>query len=169
MYTFPLISQTEFYQGDIIGSYPFMNLTKLKPLTVSESEIVEGEGAPNAATQKVSVAVDPRNVMVISQTCDAQRRENLIICPIYTMAEYIAASSPNGDKLRTLRDGKIYYWLYLPAYQSILEESFVDLQQLIYVPRPQLEAYRSARILSLNDLGRHRLGWSMAAFLGRPL
>jgi hypothetical protein len=169
MYEYPLISQQEFYQGDIIGDYPFLNLGQAKPLVISGEGFTDGGGEVDATTGKVSVGVDTRRVMIISQTCDAQRRENVIISPIYTLNEYIAASSPNADKLRTLRAGKIYYWFYLPAYQDIIEESFVDLQQVTYVPRAYVERYIEGRILSLSDLGRHRLSWSVAGFLGRPI
>ena len=164
MYTSPLVSQSEFYQGDIIEDYPFLNLGQVQPLTVSDSGIAESEGEVDAETAKVSVRIDGRRVMIISQTCDAQRRENLLISPIYGINEY----SMNADTLRNLRSGKVYYWLYLPAYQSIIEESFVDLQQLMYVPRSKIEEYKTSRILSLSDLGRHHLAWSITNFIGRP-
>jgi len=169
MYIVPSASSQTPYQGDIINDFPFFNIASVKSLSIKDRNIAHIEDGINTATRNVLIEANLRKIMLISQTCDAQRRENVIICPVYTVAEYMTSNNPNKDKLDALRNGKNYYWFYLPAYETVFVESFVDFQQFTYLPKELYEQFQASRLLQLDDLGRHRLAWSISTYFGRPL
>lgn len=170
MYVLPSSNegQSDYFQGDIVEDFPLLNLGTAQDLTVSNSYTINST-YPDRNSTHAAVQIVKRKVMIISQTCDAQRRDNIIVCPIIDLAEYISSNSPNADKLRSIRSGKIYYWFYLGALEEKIDECFVDLQQFIHMPRADFERLaESHRILSLSDFGRHKLAWSLSSFFGRP-
>jgi hypothetical protein len=147
------IDRTIIYQGDLIKEFPF-------PVIYESSLPVVGN-----KQDKTEVALRLNMVMVLSQTCDAQRRENIIICPVFPVQEI----STKQSEIESVRKRKIQYWFYLPQFGSIIREAIADFQTIHYIPRKTLEGYKSNKILSLSDWGRHHLGWALSSYFGRPI
>lgn len=167
MYVIPTLPITLLQQGDVI-EYKFPNIRSAKLLSSVQDgqyEIATTESSANFKLEELEV----RNVMLVSQTCDISRRENILVCPIYKLSEFTEQSAINADTLRNLKNNKLYYWFYLPQLPGYIDESFVDLQQITPVERTSIEARMQNVIVSLNDLGRHQVGWSLASFFGRPV
>lgn len=162
------IDRTAFYQGDIISDFPFYifeNVLALRRTDAGHYEV--GEHATTETEMVFGVGAKVQNVMILSQTCDAQRRSNVILCPVYQLNEFTIDNTINVDRLRAIRERRINYWFYLPAFDT-LQESIADLQAMIYVPRETIERFLPSKTLALSDLGRHHLSWSLATFFGRP-
>jgi hypothetical protein len=163
------VDPNTLFQGDIITDFPFFLLEKglsMKKTSTgySKSDNVEVDGSGNSL---FAVESKKQTVMILSQTCDLQRRSNAIICPVYDLQTFVSDQTLNTGRLQSIRDRKIYYWFYLPQFQS-LSESIADLQTMIYVPRTEIQKYLPKRTTTLSDLGRHHLGWSLANYFGRP-
>jgi hypothetical protein len=156
------------YQGDIIADFPFFIFQSGLPIQRTEAGLFElREGNQEGDRELFAVEAHKQKVMILSQTCDAQRRTNVIICPVYDLGEFVTDNTINADRLRSIRKRGVNYWFYLPAYAT-LTESIADMQTMIYVPRTEIEEYLPKRVVSLNDLGRHHLAWSLATYFGRP-
>jgi hypothetical protein len=156
------------YQGDIISDFHFHILENGVAVKKDETGGVHmATDADNNDAALLMIETKKTPVMILSQSCDIQRRNNVIICPVYNLATFVSDNTINSDTLRSIRGRKIYYWFYLPAFGSI-QESIADLQTMVYIPRSIVEKYLPKRIASLNDLGRHHLGWTLANYFGRP-
>jgi hypothetical protein len=131
------ISVDLLFQGDVFPSYPFLSDDT------------------------------SRSIILISQTCDAQRRENILVAPIFTFSE-MEGRGVKPDTLKDVRLRRINYWFYLPPLDGVLEESLVDLQQIKFSSRIDIDNRKSTKIITLNDWGRHHLAWSISNFFGRP-
>lgn len=161
------IDRATLYQGDIISNFPFYLLDSGQPIKKNKAgrfELGEDDKKDRAL---FAVEARKQNVMILSQTCDLQRRKNVMICPIYNLKEYIKDNAINKDTASSIRERKIYYMFYLPQYKEF-PESLADLQTIIYVPRTKVEECAQQTIVRLSDLGRHHLSWSLTAFFGRP-
>lgn len=157
------------YQGDIIDGLPFYILGDVKSVIqndqgyyIEQASII----ANNDVTLHI-VEAKKRRVMVLSQTCDAQRRENIIICPVYTLSELVETGAIGKGKLESVRGRKVNYWFYLPP-EGDFPESIADFQTMLFVPRLSMDSFIDKKIISLNDFGRHHLAWGLAGYFGRP-
>jgi hypothetical protein len=149
------LNQEVFYQGDLIKSFPFLILDKeIKPSDLGE----DGEG-------KIEIKAKLGLVMVLSQTCDVQRRENIIVCPVYRLQDF----SFKKDEVESIKKRKTGYWFYLPKLDGIIEESIADFQTIYYVSRGTLDVYKQNKISTLTDWGRHHLGYALSNYFGRPI
>lgn len=165
--TIPKDSST-LYQGDIIIDFPFYifeNGQLIRKNNAGHFELV----VDNQDTDRALFAIEAKKqtVIILSQSCDVQRRNNVIICPVYDLKSFLNDNTINADRAKSIRARKIYYWFYLPEYNS-LPESIADLQTMIYVPRSEIEKYLPKRTTTLSDIGRHHLSWSLATYFGRP-
>ena len=116
------------------------------------------------------------NAIIITQSCDIQRREFISVCPVYEVSNIIEKLSKDGSSqnkidsfLGTLRKQEINYYFYLPAYKTDsvnIEESYVDLQLVNNLPSGNISLYR--RYISLTDQGRHWLGYKLSTLFSRP-
>lgn len=130
------------YQGDLVKNFPFLFVDAV-------------EGRKEAA----------ETVILLSQSCDLQRRERVIIAPVFSFERMNLAEG----KKSSIRGRQYNYWFYLPKFGDVLEESIVDFQMLTHVPRASVENYKHERILSFSDWGRHHLAWSLSDYFGRPV
>lgn len=169
MYADPAsVANTTFYQGDIVTDFPFYLFDGGQPITKNEAGHFEIDNSVRDDNRSLfAVEAKKQTVMLLSQTCDIQRRSNVIVCPVYNLQEFLTDNIINADRAKSLRDRQIYYWFYLPAYNQ-LPEALADLQTMMYVPKATIETYLPKRIVTLNDLGRHHLAWSLATYFGRP-
>lgn len=164
-----LVDSGTLYQGDILVDFPFPILEGSKQ--IKKNEDTGHFELDNSLPQndKLAFATESKiqTVMILSQTCDLQRRTNVIVCPVYGLDDFITDNTIKADAARLIRTRRINYWFYLPTYLT-LQESIADLQTMIYVPRTVIESYLPKRKTSLSDLGRHHLSWSLASYFGRP-
>lgn len=162
-----------FYQGDIIDNFPFFavpdNFSILSSLSSKTFELTLERIEESSGEKIIALPVKFRKVLLLSQTCDIQQRQNVIISPVYSIAEALAVGVLTPGKAESLKGRKIKYWFFLPALPGQLEDSFVDLQTMHYVPKKIVELYKKNKSLSLNDWGRHHLGWCLSDFFGRPI
>lgn len=161
------------YQGDVLKNFPFFifqnDLRGLKQsdkkgvFELKEQETFENGEAVLAISSKLNY------IIILSQTCDLQERENVIIAPVYSIKEYEDNGTLKGGKAGLIKKRKINYWFYLPEIEGVFEGSFADFQTMYYVPRKILENYKKNKILTLSDWGRHHLGWALSNYFGRPI
>jgi hypothetical protein len=142
------------FQGDLLEGFPFLIID-----TIPSSAFQSGSEA------KIELRAKLNTVMVLSQTCDIQRRKNVLVCPVSRVVD----NEFNNDDLAKLKKRKQYYWFYLPELPDVISESFADFQTIYYVPRSLVEEAKARKIVSLSDWGRHHLGWALSAYLGRPI
>ncbi len=168
MYADPdFVDKTTLFQGDIIDDFPFYNFENSYPIKKDAGGRFELDGDDNSDRSVLAVETKKQKVIILSQTCDIQRRSNVIVCPVYELKEVVDGGAINLKRVEALKSRRIYYWFYLPEFQ-VLQESFADLQTMVYVPRDIIEKYVTKRAVSLSDLGRHHLAWSLATYFGRP-
>lgn len=149
------LNQDIFYQGDLVKDFPFFIFDK-------DTSLAGFEKNPEA---KLEVKAKLSLVMVLSQTCDVQRRKNAIVCPVYKIQNF----SFSKDDSEKIKKRKTSYWFYLPKLDGIIEESIADFQTIYYVPRELLESHKRNKIITLSDWGRHHLGWALGGYFGRPI
>jgi|GEM_PF-2488333 len=162
------VDTTTLFQGDVIKDFPFYILEKSQPIRRNEAGLFEQDGDLESEHSLHAVESNKQSVMILSQSCDLQRRKNIVVCPVYGLDQFIIDNTINADSARSIRDRKNNYLFYLPAFAD-LPESIADLQTMLYVPRAFLINYLPQRMTSLSDLGRHHLGWTLASFFGRPV
>jgi len=149
------LNQDVFYQGDLVKDFPFFIFDK-------ETELANFKDNSEA---KLGVKAKLNLIMVLSQTCDVQRRKNAIVCPVYKMGDF----SFSKNESESIKKRKTGYWFYLPKLDGIIEESIADFQTIYYVPRELLEKYKNNKVITLSDWGRHHLGWALGGYFGRPV
>jgi len=163
------IDQGILYQGDIIADFPFFIFQDSYPVQKNHDGFFEKTDNITKNEENLFVTVAKKqNVMILSQTCDVQRRENVIICPVYELANLIADKAITVGQAESIRSRKIYYNFYLPEL-GIFSESIADFQTMIYVPREQITKYIKNRVISIDHLGRHHLAWALTNYFGRPI
>jgi hypothetical protein len=168
MYATNPVDAATLFQGDIIAGFPFLTFDKAQSVKKNEAGVFEpDESARDEDRALLAVETKKQRVMILSQSCDVQRRKNVIVCPVYELTTFLSDNTINADRARAIRERRLYYWFYLPAF-GVLPESIADLQTMMYVPRADIEVKLPSREISLSDLGRHHLAWSLATFFGRP-
>ena len=115
-----------FSQGDIISGIPFI--------------YYERDG-----NQSVGVY----NAMVLSNTCDIQRNENILVAPIFPVSEYI------HKDITSLKKNYIYEFMYFD--DIIIGESYINFGIINSINRVMIEEgiklNKFNRIRSLTDIG----------------
>ena len=134
-----------FFQGDILQATPFFVI-------------------PKGFSRSRQPTIQNLNVMILTQTCDIEHRDFLIVGRIVEFQE-LEQTGVNQDFLRGMRERRIKYWFYLPTDRSF-PESYVDFTQIIYTPKNILK--KQNKIKSLSDLGRHWLAYQLSDYFGRP-
>jgi len=169
MYANPeTIDQETLYQGDIIADFPFFIFQDSHSVKKNQNGFFEqADNAEDGEENLFVVAAKKQSIMILSQTCDIQRRENIIICPVFKLADLISSKAINSEQAKSLRARKIYYNFYLPEFGDF-PETIADLQTMIYVSREKLSTQIKKRIISLDHLGRHHLAWALTNYFGRP-
>jgi hypothetical protein len=163
------------YQGDVVKDFPFFifedNLKILKNLKKPNvyDTAKTNEGTFDKGEELVMIKAKLNNIIILSQTCDIQERENIIIAPVYSIKSLEGSGVLTGGRLGLIRKRKINYWFYLPKLEKAIEDSLTDFQTIYYIPRTFLEKYKNNKILTMSDWGRHHLGWALSNYFGRPI
>jgi ABC-type glutathione transport system ATPase component len=162
------------YQGDVIDNFPLLVIKhELSFLRQSGSDfnvMPAGEIAFSGSPEEfVAAKARKSRVMLLSQTCDLQQREFVMVAPIYSMADLESKGALKDGMDGLIRKRRVNYWFYLPALAGVMEESLVDFQHMHYISRSFAEDFKTTKLLSLSDWGNHHLGWALGAFFGRPV
>lgn len=148
--------RNDWHQGDIIDRFPF---------TVSDLN-------PQNASRSVRLSDFP--AIIITQTCDLQRRNFTQVCPIFDFAFLKAQLIAEGKTeqgaegaIDSIRKGKTEYRFYLPADSVYnINEGFVDLNLVCSIPRQQVQQLN--RIASLQDHPRQVLAYFVSNLYVKP-
>jgi len=102
--------------------------------------------------------------ILLSNTCDSERDDLLIF------AALIPLSSLSGKSLETIKQNKLYRYLYIP--DSIISDYVIDFSLLNSFSRElfnkKLEEKAFNKVLSLNDLGYYMFLCKLTIHLMRP-
>lgn len=142
------LKDVRFFQGDIFKDTPFF--------------IIPNDNEP-------AVQVENLTIMILSQTCDIQREERdfIIAAKVVEMQKLKDDSGAKETFIQGLRNRSVKYFFYLPPDNDLWPESYVDFQQIVYLPKKFLKD--NNRVKSLSDLGRHWLLYQIADYFGRPI
>lgn len=132
-----------FQQGDIFSWVPFVEISD--------------EGKPVVFMLKG---------LLLTNTCDCQRNDNLQFAAIWPVDEFSADLS----KSDALRKNTLYQYLYYP--DEALENDFIDFGLITSISRTAFEELvdlgKSARIATLSQIGYFMLLAKLTVFFMRP-
>jgi hypothetical protein len=120
---------TEWYQGDIVSTFPF-----------AATDLTDADDA--------SVRLFEKPALVISQTCDLQRRPFVQVCPIHDF-EHLKRELMAGGKseqgsesvIASVRSRGVNYFFYLAENAELgIKEGYADLNFISTVARAQLQS-----------------------------
>ncbi len=175
---------TGFFQGDILERVPvvfmppagagkWVFLRPSLPVTLEQAlagntpkiyrPFVAGTAPEEWKTpdELVLAKATKRTVMVITQTCDLERRNFVQVAPVYP------ARTLTESKQASLEKNEVNYFFYLPMSEpGLSERSFADLSQITSVHNSYIREAKLAKRLS--NKGRTRLQVHVAKFHGRP-
>lgn len=176
-----------FMQGDIVKEYPFSFIPKINDNIIlrennnslrlvlnNEEDIFISE---NNFEEQLVVNSRLINIALLSQTCDLQRRETIMIAPVYSLEFLKNILADNGsdeqainNKLALLRASRLekqfHYYFYLPEIGNF-PESYIDFNSIQSIPLENIDINK--RILSLSNKGKHWLAYKLNSFFGRPV
>jgi hypothetical protein len=178
------LDPTSFFQGDIIEGVPVVVVPPagsgkwvlLRPgLPVTREQALAGNTPkvfrPFVAGTALDEWVTPdelvlakatkRAIIVITQTCDLERRNYVQVAPVYP------ARTLSASKQASLEKNEINYLFFLPmAEAAVPEKCFADLSQITSVHKSyMIQANLKKR---LSNEGRARLQMHLSTFHGRP-
>lgn len=177
------ISSNEIYQGDIISNFSFIVSPLGEPITIQtdagnlkQIQLSKIQHPYKEGKETLLVNSFLADGMIVSQTCDIQRRKYISICPVHRLTKIIKDLTNDGwvekqikNFVDTLRKQNVNYYFFLPqgiVDGTSIEESYVDLQMINSFPTANIERY--ARVLALSDKGRHWLDFKLISLFGRP-
>lgn len=171
MYLRPEESKPDLlYQGDVLKDFPFLvfeqDLKILRKID-GQFQLVTPDNSYVDGEEKVGLIAKLERVILLSQTCDIEHRSHVVVAPVYSFTKI--EGLPGGQAGLVKKRKGMNFFFYLPEYTGIIEESYADFQLIHYVPKSFIEKYRSNKILSMSDWGRHHLGWALANYFGRPI
>jgi len=154
-----------FFQGDILQNFPVTILPQEIQIfrrheTPSICPETDLSNAFSAGPEQVVAQAYKTHVIILSQTCDIQQREFVVIAPIQPITQVT-----NKQRRQGIVEGRVNYRFWLPS-SDVLRESFVELTILNSVPKSMLNVHH--RILSLSDMARHHLAETLHRFFCRP-
>jgi hypothetical protein len=178
------VSSNDIYQGDIIIDFHFIVAPIGEPISLQLkrsilTKVPISSVANRYKTGNETLLVNSfiANGMIITQTCDVQRRKYIAISPIHnfnTIAVELTNEGLEQERIKNfveqIKQQKINYYFYLPPITledgSKIEEAYVDLQVINSIPRENVSKYK--RLTTLSDKGRHWLDYKLMNLFGRP-
>src|SRR3989339_245369 len=156
------------FQGDILKNFPFFVFPeKFKSLTENDL-IIEASQKTVGGEQPITITAKLTSVILLSQTCDIQQRENVIIAPVYTIQTFKESGILTENKIDQVKKRRYGYLFYLPKLDGVLDDSIAYLQTMHYLPKDFVLNYKNNKILTMSDWGRHHLAWALSNYFGRP-
>jgi hypothetical protein len=134
---------------------------------ISQGDIIEGVSHfyLTSITQSGVASPEPRVVsargIILTHDCHIDKPKVLrwSISPVVPLHKL-----PKGEQGDTMRNRR-FSRLFLPKYDALTEDSFVDFDQVSSISRDLIMPAK--RILSLSDVGRHALYAQYIRFLTR--
>jgi len=161
------------YQGDILKNFPFFIFPeKFKFLTKSNDEnkfILETSQKTVHGEQPIMITVKLTSAILLSQTCDIQQRENIVVAPVYTIETFKESGILSDNKVDLVKKRRYGYLFYLPKLDGVIDDSIVYLQTIHYLPKNCVLSYKNNKIATMSDWGRHHLAWALSNYFGRPI
>src|SRR3989339_1118237 len=162
------------YQGDVMRGVPFLIFDKivyLKKNSESSFGIVEknDHNCDNKGESFIAVKSRLNSVIIVSQTCDIQKMETVMVAPIYSIKSFEDNGVLKDGKSGLIKKRKTFHWFYLPEFEGLIEDSFADFTSMHYIHKSILLERMSNKILTLSDWGRHHLDFSLGNFFCRPI
>ena len=169
MYVIPPESE-HLQQGDIFPEIPIISL----PNDREEFQILRTDGdnqnllsleecdtAFLSGSERFVVNSEMVSFMIVTQTCDLQRRGNITICPIYLLD----VETNEGHK-NSIKGYKVQTKFYLFPTR-FFSESYVDLSKMNFVPSSVINI--GDRLVSLDLPSQHFLADQIKRVFGRPI
>lgn len=171
---YTIVTERIFFQGDIVKNVPLLSIPEkiqiARPIRTEEKreEIVEYTVSDEekiadryAEGSELVLAYGRREeAIILSQSCDIQNREFIIVAPILSLD---LVDDPK--RKQDIRDQKIFYRFYLPV-SDFFQESFVDFTLLSSINKNFISI--DERVVSLTDYWRSHLTWSLNRYFCRP-
>jgi hypothetical protein len=174
---------TSLFQGDILqdvpvvfmppaGSGKWILLRPSLPVTLEQAlagntpkifrPFVAGSAPEewNTPDELVLAKATRRSIIIITQTCDLERRNFVQVAPVYP------ARNLGESKQASLQKNEINYLFFLPMEDLVPENSFADLSQITSVHKSYLSQGNLQKRLS--NEGRARLQTHLSNLHGRP-
>lgn len=169
------------FQGDGIAKFVLPEPTQkpliARPLEVPQSASSESEpkdilrvfgqdelaDAFSGGREAIVVGATLSTVVVISQSCDVQRKPFLTVAAVRPMR--LIENTQRREDVKRL--DRVLEYFALPPGPNI-EESFVDLTLLYSVPRKLLVTFLPNRLFSMTSSFRQSFQWAIMQFFGRP-
>lgn len=156
------------YQGDILKDQIIItipqNIQILRELENKEYKFFSLEELNDAFEQEVHeitvVNAVKTNVIILSQTCDIERREFISIAPVFPLTK-IESEKKKGS----IRNHKFNYRFYI-AESDALPESYAELTLINSIKKEILRLDK--RICSLSDYARQWLQDTLNRYFCRP-
>lgn len=98
------------------------------------------------------------DIMVISNTCDISRNENILFIPFIPLEKLTRKINEND-----LKKNVIYNFFYIKE----IENKILDFDRIIHLPRKQLEKIKENRKFSLTQYGFYMLLIKLSVYLMR--
>lgn len=151
------------YQGDVVKDLPFPVCPE-QEVAIAPGEVDISQESTNnffkGDPQLITALKYSRTGMIISQNCDIENREFILISPVFEINEKYS----DDDHIISLKGQKVKYELYLPSTTNF-NESFVDLQLISVIKKEKID--KTKRILVLSDYGQALLQQHLRNYLGR--
>jgi len=159
-----------FYQGDVVKDFPFFIFDNFSFVEKTDNNLYKKSENTKLEEESLILAkAKIGNIIILSQTCDIQQRENVIIAPIYPIKPFEDNGILTNGQSGLIKKRRIAYWFYMPKLEGVIEDSLVDFQTIIYIPTKFLNDFKNNKILTMSDWGRHHLGWGLSNYFGRPI
>jgi len=177
----PVLNDAPISQGDIFTSLPRVEVSLKKVFVVdadlSPYEMTWADAAESrtGASQMVRAILPlyPVDAIVITQSCDAVRADNVSLCEIVSVDKMLTDSQTWSTKtwarVLSKQDTENLRWFYLPpgGAAGFRERMAVDFRTVIHLPTEELEAFKQLRKGRLNKVAYEHFREKLAQFFRR--
>ncbi len=161
------------FQGDLISDFPVITIPNTEldllfakndtyPYDAEVHKSNEIQDAFKNGLEKVVVDAYKSSVIILSQTCDIQNRELVVISPIFPLTNETSAS-----KRKSIVQYRVNYRFFLPSKPDLINDSFADFNIIYTVKRDSIDINK--RFLSLDSQGISLLIDNLYRYFCRPV
>ena len=177
----PVLDDAPILQGDIFTSLPRVDMS-MKGMSVLDADlltydktwadVVDSQTSPRQMIRAI-LPLYPVDAIVITQSCDAARADNVSLCEIdpwyKAFKDSQTWSTKTWVKNLTRQDTESLRWFYLPpgGVPGFRERMAVGFRTVIQLPREELEAFKDFRRGRLNKVAFEHFREKLAQFFRR--
>ena len=177
----PVTIEAPIMQGDIFSSLPRVDIS-LKKVSVLDADLsvrkmlwtdVAGDRTDTPKMVRAILPLYPVDAIVITQSCDAVRADNVSLCEIISIEKVLKDSTgwktKTWVKNLTKQDTGNLRWFYLPpdSVAGFREKRAVDFRTVLQLPREELETFKRLRKGRLNKIAYEHFREKLAQFFRR--